>query len=207
MCAPLRPAVSGVTVGQVLRPATLEPVGGCAVRQPGPAYCICPPGRVTSTASGRRVATWLGLVTCFAVAIAWVVSFPISPAATVVWIRYRIADYDLGFCLGRLWFFTDLQHNVRGLRTNWRPVKSIPSGSKALAISWPYYVRSPGGFSGSVPLRLVLVVVGVHTAILWHRDRRRIPPGQCPKCGYDLTLNASGTCPERGKPTAVESPV
>ncbi|MCO6438475.1 MAG: hypothetical protein J5J06_15400 [Phycisphaerae bacterium] len=30
--------------------------------------------------------------------------------------------------------------------------------------------------------------------------RRRIPPGHCRKCRYDLTGNTSGVCPECGTP-------
>jgi len=30
------------------------------------------------------------------------------------------------------------------------------------------------------------------------RTRRRIPPGHCPKCSYNLTGNTSGVCPECG---------
>ncbi len=32
------------------------------------------------------------------------------------------------------------------------------------------------------------------------RHRRRIPPGHCQQCGYDLTGNESGVCPECGRP-------
>ena len=50
-----------------------------------------------------------------------------------------------------------------------------------------------------IPLWLPLVVVTIPTAILLYRDRRRIPPGHCQKCGYNLTGNTSGRCPECGK--------
>jgi hypothetical protein len=45
---------------------------------------------------------------------------------------------------------------------------------------------------------LFLVLAGV-TAIVWSRHRRRIRPGHCQKCGYNLTGNVSGLCPECGK--------
>ncbi len=32
------------------------------------------------------------------------------------------------------------------------------------------------------------------------RNRRRFPPGHCQKCGYNLTGNVSGRCPECGSP-------
>jgi len=53
-----------------------------------------------------------------------------------------------------------------------------------------------------MPLWLPLVVATVLTATLWWRDRRRIPPGHCQKCGYNLTGNVSGVCPECGTAVA-----
>jgi hypothetical protein len=32
----------------------------------------------------------------------------------------------------------------------------------------------------------------------WSEERRAVSPGHCPKCGYDLTGNASRVCPECG---------
>ncbi len=49
-----------------------------------------------------------------------------------------------------------------------------------------------------VPLWLVCGLLGCLVVPLWWRDRRRIPPGHCPRCGYDLTGNVSGRCPECG---------
>ena len=48
-----------------------------------------------------------------------------------------------------------------------------------------------------VPLWLILAAVSAPTAFLWYRDRRQ-PKGHCPSCGYDLTGNVSGVCPECG---------
>jgi hypothetical protein len=44
-----------------------------------------------------------------------------------------------------------------------------------------------------------LVVVAIPTALLWHRDRRAHPAGHCRTCGYNLTGNVSGRCPECGE--------
>jgi hypothetical protein len=48
-----------------------------------------------------------------------------------------------------------------------------------------------------LPSSLLLVVIAVPIAIL-HRHDRPIPPGHCQHCGYNLTGNVSGKCPECG---------
>ena len=49
-----------------------------------------------------------------------------------------------------------------------------------------------------LPYWFLCAVIAVPTLLLWRLDRRRIPPGHCRKCGYDLTGNVSGRCPECG---------
>jgi len=55
------------------------------------------------------------------------------------------------------------------------------------------------GINAFIPLWLVLLLTAIPTAWLWHRDRRRIRPGCCLRCGYDLTGNMSGICSECGE--------
>ena len=50
-----------------------------------------------------------------------------------------------------------------------------------------------------LPLWLLLLVIGLPTCLLWWRNRRRFPHGHCRNCGYDLTGNVSGRCPECGE--------
>ncbi len=60
-----------------------------------------------------------------------------------------------------------------------------------------------GGYAGRalyLPLLPLLLAALVPTALLWWLDRRKYPPGHCGKCGYDLTANVSGVCPECGSP-------
>ncbi len=58
---------------------------------------------------------------------------------------------------------------------------------------------------GNLPLRFGLGLAGYATPLVifglltWWCERRRIPPGHCRKCGYDLTGNVSGVCPECGE--------
>jgi hypothetical protein len=51
---------------------------------------------------------------------------------------------------------------------------------------------------------LVFMVVGGAGLLIVYRARRRQQTGQCARCGYDLTGNVSGVCPECGE-TAPEA--
>jgi hypothetical protein len=51
----------------------------------------------------------------------------------------------------------------------------------------------------TIPLWLLFSAFAAPTAYLWWRDRRRIPAGHCQRCGYNLTANVSGRCPECGE--------
>lgn len=57
-------------------------------------------------------------------------------------------------------------------------------------------------------LAALLLPCAISTAAVWWydwRDRRRIPPGHCRKCGYDLTGNVTGVCSECGKQMSAPS--
>ena len=79
-----------------------------------------------------------------------------------------------------------------------------------LFIAWylTRWVRSPGGgpaqWEGCTSwwFWFVFALIIAATALLWHRDYRSVPPGRCATCGYDLTGNLSGACPECGVPIA-----
>lgn len=53
----------------------------------------------------------------------------------------------------------------------------------------------------TLPLWLPLLLVGVIAFAAWRRSRGHAP-GCCRMCGYDLTGNISGVCPECGAPVA-----
>ncbi len=50
----------------------------------------------------------------------------------------------------------------------------------------------------AVPLWLPLGLLGIPTALLWWLDGPP-RPGHCQNCGYNLTGNTSGRCPECGE--------
>ena len=136
----------------------------------------------------RRVAKWAGVV-CLVLLIA-------------------------AFCLSRYWFFALSVGNIHvgaisgnlamlyapgfGFEWSFRKVWEIsPPRTRLLYF---YYKSSPTSRGSrrvvSFPLWIPFVLVALPTAFLWWRDQRRIPPGYCRKCGYDLTGNVSGACPE-----------
>jgi hypothetical protein len=55
-----------------------------------------------------------------------------------------------------------------------------------------------------VPVWMPLAIAAFPTALLWWRGRR-YAAGQCQNCGYDLTGNVSGVCPECGTPLKREA--
>lgn len=67
---------------------------------------------------------------------------------------------------------------------------------------WPEFTWGGESLGGdthlSVPLWMPLALIGLPTARLWWRDRRRGRAGCCAACGYDLTGNVTGRCSECG---------
>lgn len=56
----------------------------------------------------------------------------------------------------------------------------------------------------SIPLWMPLVLLGGTTVLIFRHDARSIPPGHCSTCGYSLTGNVSGICPECGEPCKLD---
>ncbi len=75
---------------------------------------------------------------------------------------------------------------------------------------WPAVRIGPNQLNGGeadFALWVPLLIFLIPSVTLWWLDRRRTPPGQCPRCGYDLTGNVSGVCPECGTtPAATHAP-
>lgn len=53
-----------------------------------------------------------------------------------------------------------------------------------------------------IPLLGILVVLALPTILLWLPTRIAPPVGRCRHCGYNLTGNVSGVCPECGTAVA-----
>lgn len=48
---------------------------------------------------------------------------------------------------------------------------------------------------------MIIIFLVPLLAAIWWPARREMPPGHCASCGYNLTGNVSGRCPECGQPT------
>jgi len=139
----------------------------------------------------RRVLKWVGTVGCVLLALAWATSLALMVEANFDRFRVVLSGGGFGFC----WFRGSLDRLFRVWGA--LPVAWLPKLGPATAA-----VRRSIIFSMFVPFWCVAPVVVGPTAYLWWRDRRRIPPGYCQKCGYNLTGNVSGRCPECGSPVA-----
>jgi hypothetical protein len=108
----------------------------------------------------------------------------------------RLLTNDLGFRGGCLVFFKDLVNKVDDIQGYWDFRRERrPPWSRWV----PYIDAGPTLIDARVPLWMPLLLVAAPTACLCWLDRRRIRPGHCMECGYDLTGNVSGVCPECGE--------
>jgi hypothetical protein len=136
--------------------------------------------RAAIGASGLLVALWglsLKVTACF---------WPGDP----IGIEFGIT----GGCFGALWNYP---HQGPGV---W--FEQMNSSCYGFELPSAFELPSPSGGSNlhslRVPIWLPLMVSTSAAVFLW-RSGRRTPGGHCEKCGYDLTGNVSGRCPECGE--------
>lgn len=72
---------------------------------------------------------------------------------------------------------------------------------RALGLRWPALQFASGNDVGAFIIPLwTLVAISLILALLPFRRTGRYPQGGCLACGYNLTGNMSGICPECGRP-------
>lgn len=141
----------------------------------------------------KRIRKWLGLAFCGLLGIGWAVT--------------HRKPYEL-----RCWRFS-FQHAPGGARINYYPITvGYGSSHKPLIHMTSCYVPRCSGLDYSkrntvsmlnpyywveLPVWCLLLPTVTITAVYCYLDRRR-PKGHCQDCGYDLTGNESGVCPECG---------
>ncbi len=138
----------------------------------------------------RRVAKWVGVCSTAALAVALLVSL------------CRIESYKT--TIGADAWQSQLGNGAFVI-AQVRPPPGFPSSEVAIGRSLrlePSFVTNLRGPFISyivIPMWMLVLPAFVVTAVLWYRDRRP-PKGPCLHCGYNLTGNESGVCPECATP-------
>jgi hypothetical protein len=137
----------------------------------------------------RRVLKWVGTVACLLVAATFLLSgwWLVDLQHGRVFVGLGMGGLNVADAKQRRqhYFRCDVQRHKYGFRF-WNSVGRMPSQPREL------------GFSMKLPLWVLFVVAVIPTWCLWWSDRHPFTPGHCQKCGYDLTGNVSGRCPECG---------
>jgi hypothetical protein len=130
-----------------------------------------------------RILKWAGLVGSLLIALAWI--------GTLGWIAAYQVGYSHNIMLqgGTLWMIPIANGATV---VEWHP---------SLNLTWWWWSRPFGPIPGTIciPLWIPFLLVVIPTMALWRMDRRVVPPGHCRNCGYNLTGNVSGVCPECGE--------
>ena len=159
-----------------------------------------------------RGAKWFGLLVCVPVAASWMASTRVGVSHSgshhlirmvrgYVHMQYSERDLSafrlstLGWYVGTHNYWERLTKDGRSLRVRMRQV----CGLRLPTCFVSSRKGSPLTYSALIPLWIPFLVSVIPTCILWLLDRRN-KIGVCDKCGYDLTGNVSGVCPECGKP-------
>ena len=143
----------------------------------------------------RRVVKWGGTGLCALIVIAWVV----STWRTVTYATIGRPRYAVNLDAGGL-YCVRIPNPPRSLKPGWHMYPR--QGPMLWKPDWDWY-RSLQGVR--IPFWLPLLLLLVPLALLWRRGQQ-VPPGHCHTCGYDLTGNVSGRCPECGTPVEPGKP-
>ena len=142
----------------------------------------------------RRVAKWAGLMACVLliaiyVASAWWYVTAWSAGRRYLSVCVGMGAVEVGFSHDQrvepamgAWGFS--RHRVPMI---WTP--AVTRGPRPRAPMLTVTVR--------IPLWMLFAAVALPTAFLWYRDRR-LRPGHCAHCGYNLHGLTEPRCPECG---------
>jgi len=147
----------------------------------------------------RRILKWTGVGLSMIVIACWAISLFFR--ATILLTK------DSAFVTGQGVLAIVVEEDI-GLYTGMSPGIEEDAWSfrltafrqPAFGARWVFHGMIMLGKWYVLPYWMLLLLTAIPTAWLWHRDRRRIRPGCCLRCGYDLTGNISGVCSECGLP-------
>jgi len=138
----------------------------------------------------RRYCKWGGLSVSVLLAVGWVASL----TTTVLAAFWRLQVVLVGGGVGGVVMVdsTFTEYGTTSALLAPTPIRWLPEGHLI-----PRGGRPAIGFAAYIPFWCLFPIAVIPTVILWRRDRR-IPPGHCQTCGYDLTGNTTGVCSECG---------
>jgi hypothetical protein len=152
----------------------------------------------------------LSLLLCAAITLLWVRSYFVGDAFD--WAT-RTGRAGVDSCRGSLsmgWVYVppaDLANIERRTLYTSKPASEAAGDRIMPAWSFAGFALVRFDFRGMrfrelrVPFWLVVLVTGTAPAVhLWRKRRARMAAGRCVSCGYNLTGNVSGVCPECGSP-------
>ena len=137
----------------------------------------------------QRIMKWAGV--CNSLAL-------LAVATVSMWYEFmlNIGPLYLGFSWGRVYSLWDGNGEfLRASTVNEHP--AILDALRPVGLVPAFWSGSSNWFV-SIPLWILFALSALVTALLWWRDRRRLKPGHCSRCGYDLTGSVSGRCSECG---------
>ena len=169
-----------------------------------------------------RVAMWAGTLTCLLVLAAWLMSIQMTGSIgrgfIVLFVgrgQIVVRHYEVR---GKPAAVTQPEASLRKVTDHrWTPVPRqwdwtdlmsygfvLPTFSRQKPPLPPSSANNPPPFQLIVttvvlPWWFLFVLAAIPTGLAWRFDRRRYRTGHCQRCGYDLTGNLSGRCPECGK--------
>jgi hypothetical protein len=136
----------------------------------------------------RRWFKWVGVIVCVLLLMMWVFS---------IWggVSWSVGAWNVGLRAQELrfgWYGSDSWDTTMEWRIGWLREPNFAPGLPHVVVG--NYFRM-----FLLPIWIPFLLVTVPTTFLFWRDHRHIPAGHCQKCGYNLTGNTSGVCPECGE--------
>ena len=141
----------------------------------------------------RKIAKWCLTAVCVLLVTIWVATPRLGLTLYAGWRSWSVG-------CGHVTVF------VSKTKYPWS-VSHVSSSPGSWGLNWPSRAGCVNGmvnppvFLGTayyLPIWIPFVILLIPAIFLWLADAQRIPPGHCQQCGYDLTGNVSGRCPECG---------
>jgi hypothetical protein len=156
--------------------------------------------RMGSRSANCRRAVWIGSLLLTIALSAWLVSL----AWHIGWWNRR-TTWSVGVAQGQLvvcWIPAEHQGTVLGLSPGWFVEPCDYRSPLPWGLWWPVWANGvQSGFT--IPLWIPVAGLAVVTGISLWQARRQARRGAafptCLRCGYNLTGNVSGRCPECGE--------